>query len=81
MPGTAYSYEATASVQILTGNGAALRVTYNGRDMGLLGSYGQVAAFIYTAAAVVTPLPIFTSTSTATPFITPTPTTTPTPST
>jgi len=79
VPGTAYSYEATDSVQILTGNGAALRVTYNGRDMGLLGSYGQVAAFVYTADAVVTPLPVFTPTSTGTPFMTPTPTTTPSP--
>ena len=79
IPGTAYSYEAAATVQILTGNGAALRVTYNGRDLGLLGTFGQVAAFIYTADAIITPLPISSPTNTTTPFITSTPTTTPTP--
>ena len=57
LPGTAYTYEATASIQVLTGNGAALRVTYNGRDMGLLGDFGKVAEFLYTASAVVTPIP------------------------
>ena len=37
----------------LAGNGAALRVVYNQRDMGLLGGFGQIASFIYTADEVL----------------------------
>ena len=78
IPGAAYNYEATTTIQILTGNGAALRVTYNGRDLGLLGTFGQVANFIYTANEIVTPVPAAPPTSTATPPVSQTPTLTPT---
>jgi hypothetical protein len=76
-PGVAYSYAATTTIQILTGNGAALRVTYNGRDLGLLGSFGQVVEFIYTANEIVTPIPVSSPTPTASPFLSPTPSSTP----
>jgi cytoskeletal protein RodZ len=79
LAGTAYTYEATTSIEVLTGNGAALRVTYNGRDMGLMGEFGEVAQYVYTANAVVTPLPAASPTGTATLPISPTPTTTSTP--
>jgi cytoskeletal protein RodZ len=76
-PGVAYSYAATTTIQILTGNGAALRVTYNGRDLGLLGNFGQVVEFIYTANEIVTPIPVSSPTPTASPFLSPTPSPTP----
>lgn len=79
VPGSAYPFEAAASVEVLTGNGAALRITYNSRDMGLLGTYGEVVDTIYTANAITTPTPPAPPTGTATPKISPTPSPTPSP--
>lgn len=73
-PGTAYPFEAGTQIEILAGNGAALRLTYNLRDMGLLGGYGEVVNLIYRAEGVVTP----TATIGPSPTITPTPTIRPT---
>jgi len=79
VPGTAYPFEGSVSVQVLTGNGAALRVTYNGRDMGLLGNFGEVVDYIYTAEGILTPTPPAPPTATATPKESPTPSPTPSP--
>jgi len=79
IPGNAYPFEADESIEILTGNASALRVIYNQRDMGLLGGFGQIASFIYTADEVVTPTPAMSPTVTNTPFISPTPSITPSP--
>ena len=83
IPGTAYPFEAATQIEILAGNGAALRLTAspNLRDMGLLGRYGEVVNLIFRADGVVTPTPTVgpTPTITTTPTITPTPTQTPTP--
>ena len=78
-PGTAYPFEARAQIEILAGNGAALRLTYNLRDMGLLGGYGEVVNLIYRAEGVITPTPTVGPTPTITPTPTVTPTRTPTP--
>ncbi|MBI5296563.1 MAG: DUF4115 domain-containing protein [Chloroflexi bacterium] len=79
LPGNAYPFEAVESIQVLTGNGAALRVTYNGRDMGLLGTFGEVADFIYTVDSIITPTPPAPPTASSTPNITATPSPTPSP--
>jgi hypothetical protein len=79
IPGNAYPFEADQSIEILAGNGSALRVIYNQRDLGLLGGFGQIASFIYTADEIVTPTPAMSPTVTDTPFISPTPTITPSP--
>lgn len=75
VPGTAYPYEAEEQVEVLVGNGAAIRIVYNGRDLGLLGSFGQVVNNIYRANEIVTPtgVPTATATITATPTLTPVP--------
>ncbi len=80
-PGTAYPFEAATQIEILAGNGAALRLMYNLRDMGLLGGYGEVVNLIYRAEGVITPTPTVgpTPTITPTPTLTPTRTQTPTP--
>jgi cytoskeleton protein RodZ len=84
-PGTAYPFEAGTQIEILAGNGAALRLTYNLRDMGSLGGYGEVVNLIYRADGIfiptptVGPTPTITSTPTITPSPTPTPTRTPVP--
>jgi cytoskeletal protein RodZ len=81
IPGNAYPFEAEQSIEVLAGNGAALRVVYNQRDLGLLGGFGQIARFIYTADEILEPTPVIPPTSTNTPIISPTPSVTPTPTT
>ncbi len=70
IPGTAYPFEAVDQVEVLVGSGAAIRIVYNGRDLGLLGSFGQVVSNIYLADSIITPTGIPSPTAT----ITPTPT-------
>jgi cytoskeletal protein RodZ len=79
VPGTAYPFEAQDQVEVLVGNGAAIRIVYNGRDLGLLGSFGHVVNNIYRADEIVTPtgLPTETPTITLTPTRTPVPSATP----
>ena len=87
VPGTAYPYEAEDQVEVLVGSGAAIRIAYNGRDLGLMGTFGQVVSNIYTAEEIITPtaLPTPTITSTAQPSptlrstLTPAPSATPVP--
>jgi cytoskeletal protein RodZ len=78
VPGTAYPYEAVDQVEVLVGSGAAIRVVYNGRDLGLLGSFGQVVSNIYLLDDIITPtgMPSATPTITATPTKTAVPTST-----
>jgi len=66
VPGTAYLYEAEEQVEILVGSGAAIRVVYNGRDLGLMGGLGQVVSIIYTAEEIITPTAPPTATPTKT---------------
>jgi len=72
LPGTAYPFEAESQIEVLTGNGAALRITYNGRDLGLMGNYGEVVDRVYTIIGVATPTATLPPTPTNTPLPTPT---------
>jgi cytoskeleton protein RodZ len=76
VPGTAYPFEAEDQIEILVGSGAAIRIVYNGRDMGLMGGLGQVINNIYRADEIITPtaLPTETPTSTVIPTSTVRPT-------
>jgi len=88
VPGTAYPFEAENQIEVLVGSGAAIRIVYNGRDLGLLGGLGQVVNNIYRADEIITPTlqptPTATKTVPATttllPTLTPVPSDTPTPS-
>lgn len=71
VPGNAYPFEAEDQIEILVGNAAAIRAVYNGRDMGLLGTFGQVVNNLYLGTEIITP--------TVQPSLTPTITETPTP--
>jgi len=79
IPGNVYPFDGEQSIEVLAGNGAALRVLYNQRDMGLLGGFGQIASFIYTIDEILVPTPEVPPTATFTPFISPTPSITPSP--
>ncbi len=78
LPGITYPFEAGDRIEVLVGNAAALKVTYNGRDLGLMGNFGEVIDRVYTAQGVGTPTSTQPPTPTATPFVTPTPSLTPT---
>jgi cytoskeleton protein RodZ len=79
-PGESKVFEATDQVMVLTGNAAALRVNYNGRDLGLMGNVGEVVSRVYLITGIVTPTATISPTPTITPpaTITLTPTLTPT---
>lgn len=81
-PNTDYTYQAKDQIEVLVGNAAGLKVTFNGQDLGLMGNFGEVIDRVYSAEGVVTPTSSPTRTLTATPNITgtPTQTLTPTPS-
>ncbi|HET6823165.1 MAG TPA: RodZ domain-containing protein [Anaerolineales bacterium] len=70
VPGNAYPFEAENQIEVLVGSGAAIRIVYNGRDLGLMGTFGQVVNNIYLGTEIVTP----TGMPTLTPTVTPTPT-------
>ncbi len=76
VPGNAYPFEAENQVEVLVGSGAAIRVVYNGRDLGLMGSFGQVVNNIYLGTEIITPTALPTTTATIT--LTPTQTVAPT---
>jgi hypothetical protein len=78
VPGSTYPYVAQNQIEVLVGNAAAIKVTYNGRDLGLMGGFGEVVDRVYTAAGVVTATSTQLPTATATPIITLTPSQTPT---
>src|SRR4029078_13648921 len=70
VPGNAYPFEAESQIEVLVGSGAAIRTVYNGRDLGLMGTFGQVVNNIYLGTEIITPTAFSTTTGT----ITPTPT-------
>jgi hypothetical protein len=79
VPGNAYPFEAEDQIEVLVGSGAGIRIVYNGRDLGLLGTFGQVVNNIYRSAEIITPTaqPSLTPTVTLTPTHTAVPTDTP----
>lgn len=80
VPGTAYPYQAETRIEVLVGSGAAIRTVYNGRDLGLMGTFGQVVNNIYLSEEIITPTalpsPTITSTLPVTSTVSPTLTTT-----
>jgi cytoskeletal protein RodZ len=84
IPGQTKVFEAENQVSVLTGNAAALRITYNGRDLGLMGNVGEVVSRVYlitgvaVPTATISPTPTNTLPATITPVPSLTPTITPT---
>lgn len=81
IPGAAYAFAGEKSVEILTGNGAGLYVTYNDVELGLLGTFGEVRDIVLTIDGLQTPTPTISPTPTRTPrtTATATPSSTPNP--
>ncbi len=76
-PGDAYTFGGEERIEMLSGNGEALYVTYNDVELGRLGLFGEVVNVIITADGLLTPTPTISPTPTRTPRTTPTPTPTP----
>jgi cytoskeletal protein RodZ len=77
-PGGAYTFEGNEKIEVLTGNGSAVQIIYNQRDMGAMGSFGEVVNLIYTSEDVLFPTPTDTPKATATSKYSATPTLRPT---
>ena len=67
-------FQAENQVVVLTGDGSAIRITYNGSDLGLMGGTGEVINRVYLISGVVTPTATIPPTPTNTPLVTQTPT-------
>ena len=78
-PGNAYPFSGTESIELISGNAAALQIIFNEVDLGTIGAFGEVVDLIFTGGRVVTPTPRFTATATSTtpPTMTLQPTATP----
>jgi len=76
-PGQSLEFQGQRAIELTTGNGAGLRVFYNGQDQGILGDLGQVVVRMWTLEGVMTPTPSPTGTPTVTPRATSGPVTTP----
>jgi cytoskeleton protein RodZ len=67
LTGETYDFIGQRTVKISTGNGAGIRVIFNGVDEGPMGRIGQVVSVTYSPSGVITPIPSLTLTPTATP--------------
>lgn len=66
VPGNAYPFTGRESIELITGNGAALQVIYNENNLGTLGTTGEVVEITFTRDGTIVPTPVFTPTPTQT---------------
>ncbi|MBE0686932.1 MAG: DUF4115 domain-containing protein [Anaerolineaceae bacterium] len=67
VPGNAYEYSGSSSVEILTGNAAALEIFYNLVPVGVIGDVGEVKSLVFTTSTgIITPTPRFSPSPTIT---------------
>lgn len=73
VPGNTYPFDGSELIEVTTGNGAAIKITYNQHDLGTVGTLGQVVSLQFTNNLVLTPTPAtsVTPTETLTPTNTP----------
>jgi hypothetical protein len=79
LPGETLEFMGEEVVEVSTGNGAGVRVFYNGADQGLMGELGQMVSSLWTLEGILTPTPTETRTPTPTSTETQTPVPSPTP--
>ena len=73
VPGNAYPFSGKQTIELTSGNAAALQVFFNQQDLGTLGGEGDVLRLTFTQSGAVTPTPLPTPTVTPTVGITVTP--------
>jgi hypothetical protein len=79
LAGSAYPFDGSERIEVLTGDGSAVQIIYNQTNLGVMGTFGEVVDLIYTLKDVLKPTPTPLPTPTDTPRVTPTATGTPTP--
>jgi len=81
VPGNVYSYSGTTNITLISGDGSAIQVYYNQKDLGILGIAGEVVNMEFTVDSATNLAANFTATPTATQAatLTPNPSATPTP--
>jgi len=79
LAGSAYPFNGSERIEVLTGDGSAVQIIYNQSDLGVMGTFGEVVDLIYTPKNILKPTPTPSPTPTATQPSTPTPSSTPTP--
>jgi hypothetical protein len=72
-PGTTISFGGDQSIEVLTSNGAAVQITYNQNNLGVMGNFGEIVGRIYTYEGVYIPTATITPTPTQTKPMTPGP--------
>lgn len=72
IPGNAYPFTGSRSVEVILGSAGAVRLYYNQHELENLGQVGENALLTFTADGVVTPTPLPTFTPSPTPLETPT---------
>jgi hypothetical protein len=65
-PGAIVDLVGERIVEVTTGNGAGVRVSVNGRDLGMMGGLDEAVTRLWTIAGEVSPTPTITPTPTAT---------------
>jgi cytoskeleton protein RodZ len=80
LPGNAYQFSGYGRIELVTGNGAAIKVIYNQTDLGILGDTGEVVDLVFTKdeMGTATPSQKPTATRTLVPTLTLKPSPTPT---
>ena len=73
LPENVYTYSGEDTIELVTGNGAALEVYFNSEYLGNLGKVGEVVNITFSLQGLSTPTPNLTSTVTPTPTPTPEP--------
>ena len=62
-PGAIIDLAGDRQVEVTTGNGAGLRLTLNGEDLGLMGGLDEALTRIWTTDGEITPTPTVTPTA------------------
>ena len=66
VPGNTYPFDAAELIEIITGNAAALTVTYNQQRLGILGNLGESLYLQFDGGVPITPTPLISPTPTNT---------------
>ncbi|NIW50132.1 MAG: DUF4115 domain-containing protein [candidate division Zixibacteria bacterium] len=77
LPDEDLTFSGRESIELLTGNAAAIQIIYNDQDTGILGIFGEVVNVIYTREGIIRPTAVPTPTLSPEELFTPTPTQTP----
>lgn len=79
IPGNAYPFYATKSLELISGDAASIQIIFNEQDLGIMGETGEVIHLTFDLSGIITPTIAPLPTSTNTPEVTSTPTLEPTP--